>query len=654
MDSRKNTQTPRMDRKTLILTVVGALLVIAIIVIAVVLMQRSGGDTYKQNYEAAMEHYIAGQYSEAIDAARLAYNEDATEEAALIIARSYAALGDYTNAVSTLEGWVNANGSGSEAGTLLEEYRAQLEGGEEDENSVTIAGEKYDKNTQTLVISDQTLTSADLETIASLTELTSLSLNGCSLSDLTVLAQLTGLTSLSLENNSITDLAPLGSLRSLNSLYLSGNADIESLEPLYGLDGLTTLDIRGREITDEELEALQEELPGCTILTDTPTQTVVEITLGGVTFESDVTELNLSGLGLTDISALSACTALESLDISNNQISDISVLAAMPNLKTLSFSSNQVSSISPLLALTNLEVLRFSGNNVSNIAALSGHTAITELDMSDNPLDSLTTLSTLTGLKTLTLQSCGLEDSDLETLRSMTWLSSLSIDGNTSLTRGAVDELVAALSGTEVQTPEQLYTVELGGQSFAADSEQVDASGLGVTDLAGLENFTSILVLNLNDNEGIDISNVGAAPTLQSLELSRCGLTDISALANAAGLTTLSLMQNDITDVSPLRHLANLTELHLSLNENLEDITPLSMLSNLKTISLNGTAVTDLSALAGLTSLETLDIEGCRIDSIEPLLGLKNLRTLYAANCGLSQSEIDELGQALPNCTIYT
>ena len=626
MDSRKNTQTPRMDRKTLILTVVGALLVIAIIVIAVVLMQRSGGDTYKQNYEAAMEHYIAGQYSEAIDAARLAYNEDATEEAALIIARSYAALGDYTNAVSTLEGWVNANGSGSEAGTLLEEYRAQLEGGEEDENSVTIAGEKYDKNTQTLVISDQTLTSADLETIASLTELTSLSLNGCSLS----------------------------SLRSLNSLYLSGNADIESLEPLYGLDGLTTLDIRGREITDEELEALQEELPGCTILTDTPTQTVVEITLGGVTFESDVTELNLSGLGLTDISALSACTALESLDISNNQISDISVLAAMPNLKTLNFSSNQVSSISPLLALTNLEVLRFSGNNVSNIAALSGHTAITELDMSDNPLDSLTTLSTLTGLKTLTLQSCGLEDSDLETLRSRTWLSSLSIDGNTSLTRGAVDELVAALSGTEVQTPEQLYTVELGGQSFAADSEQVDASGLGVTDLAGLENFTSILVLNLNDNEGIDISNVGAAPTLQSLELSRCGLTDISALANAAGLTTLSLMQNDITDVSPLRHLANLTELHLSLNENLEDITSLSMLSNLKTLSLNGTAVTDLSALAGLTNLETLDIEGCRIDSIEPLLSLKNLRTLYAANCGLSQSEIEELGQALPNCTIYT
>ena len=40
----------------------------------------------------------------------------------LIIARSYAALNDYANAVSALENWVNAHGSGSEAGTLLEGY----------------------------------------------------------------------------------------------------------------------------------------------------------------------------------------------------------------------------------------------------------------------------------------------------------------------------------------------------------------------------------------------------------------------------------------------------------------------------------------------------------------------------------------------------
>ena len=64
--------------------------------------------------------------------------------------------------------------------------------------------------------------------------------------------------------------------------------------------------------------------------------------------------------------------------------------------------------------------------------------------------------------------------------------------------------------------------------------------------------------------------------------------------------------------------------------------------------------MTDLSALENLTNLTVLDLEGCNIRDITPLLDLKNLRTLYAAGCGLSQQEIDELGDALPNCTIYT
>ena len=94
-----------MDRKTLILTVVGALLVIAIIVIAVVLMQRSAAGDYAAHYESAMESYVAGDYSAAADAARLAYGEKPTEEAALLLARSRHDLGDLAGAVSVLEEW---------------------------------------------------------------------------------------------------------------------------------------------------------------------------------------------------------------------------------------------------------------------------------------------------------------------------------------------------------------------------------------------------------------------------------------------------------------------------------------------------------------------------------------------------------------------
>ncbi len=656
MDSRKSTQTPRMDRKTLILTVVGALLVIAIIVIAVVLMQRSSVSAYEESYNAAMESYVAGDYSGAIESARLAYSADATEDALLIIARSHAALGDYDSAVAALEPWVAEHGSGEEAGSLLEEYRS-LAGGEPSETpdagTVEIGGQSFSRDTDTVVLADTPLSGADLEAVAGLESLTSLSLNGCSLTDISALAACEGLTALSLEDNAIEDVSALSGLRSLRALYLSGNP-LGSLEPLYRLDSLTTLDIRGREITGEEFAALAAELPGCTILSDEPSAAVTEITLGGITFTSDVTELDLSGRQISDISPLSACTSLVSLDLSDNAISSVSVLAGMPNLRSLDLSNNEISNLSPLIALTGLESLDVSGNAVGNVSALSGHTALRELRLDGNPLASLDPLGSLSGLASLSLRDTGVTDNMLAPLYQLTGLASLDLGGGNSLSGAAADALIAALPNCSVTVPDGIYTVELGGFSFPADAEQVDASNLGLADLAGAERFTQLKALFLNGNEGIDISNISALTGLTALEARGCGLVSVTPLGGLGALESLDLIGNDITDLSPLRHLANLRELHLSMNANLRDLTPLANLDSLETLSLNGTSVTDLSPLAGLTGLETLDIEGCRIGSIEPLLGLTNLKTLYAAGCGLTPGEIETLGAALPQCTIYS
>ena len=242
----------------------------------------------------------------------------------------------------------------------------------------------------------------------------------------------------------------------------------------------------------------------------------------------------------------------------------------------------------------------------------------------------------------------------LAALAALCSLESLSVEGNAAVTRAGVDALAEALPNAAIAADESLYSVTLGGVSFPADSAQVNASGLGLTNLAGIESFTSLETLLLSDNEGLSLAGIGSVATLANLELARCGLTDITELSSAVTLRTLNLMQNDLTDVSALRRLSSLEELSLGMNERLADISPLSKLTALRSLSLAGTAVTDLSPLASLTGLETLDIEGCRIESIEPLLGLKGLRTLYAAGCGLSPGEIDALGQALPDCIIYT
>lgn len=83
--------------------------------------------------------------------------------------------------------------------------------------------------------------------------------------------------------------------------------------------------------------------------------------LGAIPFVQYMPELEVliaAMDGLTDISALSACTKLEYLELQTNSITDISALAPLVNLEHLNIARNAgITDLSPLFGMTKLERL---------------------------------------------------------------------------------------------------------------------------------------------------------------------------------------------------------------------------------------------------------------------------------------------------------
>ena len=105
----------------------------------------------------------------------------------------------------------------------------------------------------------------DLSPLSALTELNLLSCDSNQVLDLTPLAQLNRLKYLYLGNNRIARLDPLKELENLVALDLSANK-ISDLSPLYGLSKLETIGLFDNvNLTLNEIEKLQQALPGCTI-----------------------------------------------------------------------------------------------------------------------------------------------------------------------------------------------------------------------------------------------------------------------------------------------------------------------------------------------------------------------------------------------------
>ncbi len=312
-----------------------------------------------------------------------------------------------------------------------------------------------------------------------------------------------------------------------------------------------------------------------------------------------ITELDLSGSKISDISALENLPKLTSLNLAGIDISDISVLAKLTNLTSLCLIGNQISNINALKNLTNLTELDLRGNQIRDVSALEKLTNLTELYLDNNQISDISMLENLIYLTDLRLRNNSI--SNISALSNLTNLTNLDLGENRISSISAIEHLT--------------FLKELS----LRDNQ--------ISDISALKNLIDLETLYLYNNQIEDISALKSLTNLTSLSIHNNQISDIDALENLTNLTFLYIHHNQITDISALGKLTNLKKLELN-NNQIRDINALMYLTNLKELVLKNNHISDISALKNLKKLEKLELNGNPITDYSPIEGL-NIEDLY-------------------------
>lgn len=204
----------------------------------------------------------------------------------------------------------------------------------------------------------------------------------------------------------------------------------------------------------------------------------------------------------------------------------------------------------------------------------------------------------------------------------------------------------------------QLKELNLGGCSVACDLDPIgsvqtlqtlDLSGCGLSTVAGLENAVNLLHLDLSGNAIGKIAALSGMTMMETLDLSSNAVKDLSALGSMAQLKTLDLSSNSVSSVSALAGCGALTELYVT-NNKLTNLTGLEHLSALKILSASNNDLTDVSALGKCTALTEIEIAHNALTELPNLKNLTALTTLDFSHNNVSA--LPKLGKSSPLVTL--
>lgn len=457
------------------------------------------------------------------------------------------------------------------------------------------------------------------------------------IANLTGLEYAVNLRSLSLPDQSIASIKPIAELSKLRELRLNGNR-IETAGDVSRMQSLSSIDLRGNRLRDV---AGLHDLP-------------------------QLKELELSDNEIRSLEGFGNLPTLITLSIVRNRLESLAGLETCPSLATLYAGENAIKSIDALRGLPNLREVDLHDNQIADILPLVENNLFERGDLRLwlNPLTATSLCEYLPVLRSRRIYiefgySSNLEliceapeeDSDLDGLSNLQEVHASTDPNQPDTDEDGRSDGYEVSVGTSPRDPTDFpaspvlmpdealrsrVILQLGMEdgevlldTDMARLEYLDAHGLGIEDLSGLETAFRLRILGLGQNNISDAGQLQSLKRLEAIDLTENKLAGVSGLSDLPLLRYLHLSQNEIVSLDGLTGLPSLEELDLSEN-NVTDGEPLAKLDVLIQLNLAENRIADLNFAANIPSLKYLNVTGNDLDSLEGIASMPGLIMLTA------------------------
>ena len=401
-------------------------------------------------------------------------------------------------------------------------------------------------------------------------------------------------------------LAKLYSFVSVDSLNISGNSQIKQLAPLSELRDLKILDISNTSITN----------------------------LGPISNVTFLEDLNLSNTQTTDIKFIKYADKLRALNISGTQIKEISELLNLKNLTVLKAEKTPIESFAVLNEFKNLKELQISDTEFNDVENIKELVSLEKLGLRNTKLINFSAIAQLVSLQYLDLFNTNI--SDLSPVSNLVQLVFLEISNSSVADLNPLNKLdkLKKVAADETNL----------SPSDAANFARSHPNVLLIHHVKDLKSWW-----NETLSEAWKKALMRANPQLQ---LDESNGPNVDLLTQTLNNSSLNLDSLDIESLMPVVRFVSLTELSFSNNQRVSDLTPITELKLIESITAKNTGVQNLSILTGNTLLQKIDVENSPVKDLRGLETLSKLTYLNVDRTFVGQEEIPDLLLKRPDLLI--